>query len=479
MDECPRVAVIGLGALGLVALKNCGCYTDFPFPEDIPSQCTAKDVEDYLESYVDHFKLRPFIRLNTKVSHVRRDDEADKWVVEIRGSREIFDKVIIATGMNQTPSYPNIKDIELFGGEQVHSKTYKRPEAFAGKRVLVVGLGNSGADTAVSLIGQASKIYLSHRDGAIILPRAQNGKPIDHTVNVRFMTIQGIIESIFPRVAERLFNIFAKKLQDTTFTIRPEWKLSPAPSMRRTFPVVSDEIVPALERGDVESVTGVDQITGRDEVQLTDGRVLGVDAIVYCTGYKTDFGILDPEADPTRRENPAWLAAKGSRGKPLPRLYRNVFSEEYPESLAFMGCVAFPIGAFQMYDLAAMAIAQVWKGNSTLPPRREIERAIDEHQAWLVDLARTGNVMYHFVNGIEWTDWADRMAGSGVRENLGWGWKGLKFWYREPRFCGLLMGGIYSPHIFRYFDGKRKKWNGARKEIERLNAVDSDKPKTA
>lgn len=82
------------------------------------------------------------------------------------------------------------------------------------------------------------------------------------------------------------------------------------------------------------------------------------------------------------------------------------------------------------------------------------------------------------VNGLEWTAWADRTAGTGVNEYLGWGWKGWKFWFQEPRFCSLLMGGIYSPHIYRYFDGKRKKWGGARAEIERLHRVESAKSKT-
>ncbi|KAF0329481.1 dimethylaniline monooxygenase 2 [Colletotrichum asianum] len=267
-----------------------------------------------------------------------------------------------------------------------------------------------------------------------------------------------------------------KGLQDHNFRIRPEWNLSPAPSLKTTSPVVSDEIIPALERGDVESVAGIGKVTD-DKVELTDGRVLEVDAIVYCTGYKADFGILDPKDDPANTPNPEWVASKGARGKPLPRLYKNVLSEKHPESLAFMGCVAFATGAFQLYDLAAMAIVQIWKGTSPLPSAEDIARSVDRQHAWTTALAKERNVMPAVVNGIEWTAWADRAAGTSVDEYLGWGWKGLKFWFQEPRFCSLLMGGIYSPHIYRYFDGKRKKWNGARAEIERLNIKVLEKPK--
>ncbi|KAL3290681.1 flavin depend monooxygenase that catalyses the oxidation of rubrofusarin to 9-hydroxyrubrofusarin [Colletotrichum asianum] len=503
MDRGNRVAVIGMGSLGLVALKNCleegfeaigferssyvgglwkytpdenktsvlpttivniskerGCFTDFPFPKDVPSQCSAKQVEDYLESYADHFKLRSFIRLNTQVGRARHDETMERWIIEIDGSpTEIFYRVIIATGMNQTPNYPEIKGIQSFPGRQVHSRSFKRPEEFKGKRVLVVGFGNSGADTAVSLIGHAKKIYISHREGAYVIPRVNKGRPIDHTINVRFTKVQ----------AEReLFNRVVKGLQDNNFKIRPEWNLSPAPSLETTSPVVSDEIIPALERGDVESVAGIGQVTS-DEVELTDGRVLQVDAIVCCTGYKADFSILDPKDNPANVPNPEWDAAKGARGKPRPRLYKNVLSEKHPESLAFMGCVAFATGAFQVYDLAAMAIVQIWKGSSPLPSAEGIARSIDRHHARTIALAKERNVMPAVVNGLEWTASADRTAGTGVDEYLGWGWKGLKFWFQEPRFCSLLMGGIYSPHMYRYFDGKRKKWDGARAEIERLD----------
>ncbi|KAF4487472.1 Monooxygenase aurF [Colletotrichum fructicola Nara gc5] len=446
MDRGNRVAVIGMGSLGLVALKNCleegfeaigferssyvgglwkytldenktsvlpttivniskerGCFTDFQFPKDVPSQCSAKQVEDYLESYVLSY-------------------------VSIR-------KVIIATGMNQTPNYPEIKGIQYFPGRQVHSKSFKR-----------------------------------------FIPRVNKGRPIDHTINVRFTKVQAFLEFLFPKASESFFNRVVKGLQDNNFKIRPEWNLSPAPSLKTTSPVVSDEIIPALERGDVESVAGIGKVTG-DKVELTDGRVLQVDDIVYCTGYKADFSILDPKDDPANTPNPEWVASKGARGKPLPRLYKNVLSEKHPESLAFMGCVAFATGTFQLYDLAAMAIVQIWKGTSPLPSAEDIARSVDRQHAWTTALAKERNVMPAVVNGIELTAWADRAAGTGVDEYLGWGWKGLKFWFQEPRLCSLLMSGIYSPHIYRYFDGKRKKWNGARAEIERRNIKVLEKPK--
>ncbi|KAK0377910.1 hypothetical protein CLIM01_04714 [Colletotrichum limetticola] len=516
-----KVAVIGLGAFGIVALKNLaeegfevtgfernpyvgglwkftredktsvlpttvvniskerGCFTDFPFPDATTSQPSAEEVAQYLEDYVDHFKLRSMMRLNTFVTHVSHDDTLSKWIIEISDSpNEMFDRVIIATGMNQTPNYPNVKGIEQFKGETLHSKSYKSPEDFAGKKVLVFGLGNTGADTATSLVGHASEIYVSHREGALIvichkLPRTNKGRPIDHTLNIRLITFQRLLERFFPNLSERLFNGFVKKLQDSAFNIRPEWNLSPAPSIKTSTPVVSDEIIPALESGKVESVPGVSCVTGPNEVELMGGRTLKVDAIIYCTGYKPNFSLLDHEADPTADTTPKWTAFQGSRGKPLPRLYQNVLSLKYPDSLAFMGCVAFATGAFVLYDLASMAVVQIWKGNSDLPPQQEMERTVDRHHDWLCDLAKNSNVHPQLVNGHSWSAWADKMAGTGVDEYLGWGWKGWRYWLKDRSFCNLLMGGIYSPHIYRYFDGKRSRWVRAREEIEKVNYTTS------
>nr|XP_036575309.1 uncharacterized protein CTRU02_14739 [Colletotrichum truncatum]KAF6781862.1 hypothetical protein CTRU02_14739 [Colletotrichum truncatum] len=419
------------------------------------------------------------MRFNTNVTRVHHDDSTDKWILEIKGCPdEVFDKVIMATGTNQTPNYPSIAGIESFRGEQVHSKSYKRPEKFENKSVLVVGLGNSGADIAVSLIKHATKIYASHRKGCVIIPRKKNGKPVDHPLTIRFMSFHALFDRFFPKLSEAMLNFFIRKLQDSAFNIRPEWKLSPAPSIRTNFFVVSDEIVPALERGDIESVPGIRRIVGPYEVELTDGRVPHVDTIIYCTGYQPSFSLLDPKDDPNKDTTPEWAKTDGSRGKPLPRLYQNLLSLKYPQSLAFMGCVVFPSPAFQLYDVASMVVTQIWKGNSPLPPQEEMERAVDKHHAWMVELAKKDTVFAQLVNGHEWTAWANEMAGTGINEYLGWGWKGWKFWLQEPRFCNLLMTGVYSPHVFRYFEGKRKRWDGAKAAIERLNESQTGKLKT-
>ncbi|KAI4647400.1 uncharacterized protein J4E79_010258 [Alternaria viburni] len=471
MEDAPTVAVIGLGPAGLVALKNLreegfhaigfdrndhvgglwqysekeqtsvmqtttvnvskerSCYTDFPYPDDVPSHPAATQVQQYLTNYSKHFGLEPYMRLNTAIEQITFDDEREKWVVDVKGGgKEYFDKVVVAIGgMVGKASLPVIEGVERFAGPSVHSQAFKRPADYKGKRVM--------------------------------FPRRIKGVPIDHTHNLRLATFQSVVITYVPRLGEFLFDKFLKKLQDQSFNIRPEWRFEPASKV----PVVSDTLVPCLEDGSITSVAGIKRIVNATEVELQDGTKVDVDAIIWCTGYKSDFSMIEPRFNPECRPQ-AWLDAPGSNGKSLFRLYKNVFSLEKPDSLAFMAAVHITISGFKIF-------AQVWAGKSSLPSLPDMKLAVDKHHVWLAETAKR---VYNLSPGqCETGDWVaamDDLAGTGVNEYLGYGWKGWLFWLQNRKFCNLLMGGIWSPHIHRVFStGKRKCWDGAREAIERVN----------
>lgn len=304
------------------------------------------------------------------------------------------------------------------------------------------------------------------------MPRVVDGVPVDHSLTARKVALMGFLEIHLPRVSDFLINTMVKKLQDAAFDMRPEWRLSPAPPIKHAVPVVSDNLVAHLAAGDVTSVGGVSRVTGPRTLELDDGTTLEVDAVIWCTGYKTDYNLLDRAVDPTRHASPRWEAAPGSRGKPLPRLYRNVFSLDHPRSLAFMGGVAFATGAFPLYDLCSMALAQTWRGASPLPSRAEMEAEADAQHDRVCGVAEEGSAVPQWVRQGEWVAWADETAGARVGEHLGWGVEGWRFWWEERRLYGMLSDGVYTPFIWRLFDGrgKRRRWEGAREAIERVNA---------
>jgi dimethylaniline monooxygenase (N-oxide forming) len=147
------------------------CFTDFPFPEHIPSHPTAAQVQQYLVAYAEHFNLNPSIRLNTRIRQITLDEGRQKWVVQVEGEdTQYFDKVVIATGgMVSKAHMPAVEGINKFAGVSIHSQAFKRPSDYQGKRVMVVGFSNSAADTATQLAGIADKVYIAHRHGARVV----------------------------------------------------------------------------------------------------------------------------------------------------------------------------------------------------------------------------------------------------------------------------------------------------------------------
>jgi dimethylaniline monooxygenase (N-oxide forming) len=113
-------------AFGLTLVQ--GCFTDFPFSDDTPSHCTGPDVQRYLESFAEHFNLMPRLRLGSGVSHVKRDDGNDRWEVHVDDAAEplYFDKVVICTGINKVPNVPDLPGEDIFRGERLHSRAFKK-----------------------------------------------------------------------------------------------------------------------------------------------------------------------------------------------------------------------------------------------------------------------------------------------------------------------------------------------------------------
>jgi dimethylaniline monooxygenase (N-oxide forming) len=151
--------------------KERACFTDFPFPEDVPSHPAAAQVQQYLIDYTKHFNLEPYMRLGTSIKQITFDEERQEWVLDIEGgNKEYYDKVVVAIGgMVGKASTPTIEGIEKFAGSSVHSQAFKRPADYEDKRVMVVGFSNSAADTATQLVGVADKVYMAHRHGARIV----------------------------------------------------------------------------------------------------------------------------------------------------------------------------------------------------------------------------------------------------------------------------------------------------------------------
>ncbi|KAF6828366.1 dimethylaniline monooxygenase 2 [Colletotrichum plurivorum] len=441
--------------------------SDFPFPDDYPVHISAKEWSEYYKMYAKHFNLYDNIVLDATVELIERDHENERWNVHITGEAvpRPFDKVVLASGSESKPVLPTIENLGRFRGRFMHSQAYKGPGALKGKNVVVIGVGNTACDIAVELADHASKVYLSHRRGAKVVPRMNKGRPVDSILSWRTSRINFWLEYYFPRVfglvGDLVFRQTAKALGEQD----PAWGLEPSPSIGigLNVAVVSDDLFSRLREGRIQSIRGVSTIVGPDAVRLESGQVVeGVDVLIAATGYRPDFS-LAPELSHAEPKDPSL--------PPLPNLYQNVFAVDHPGSLACTSHCVINDNAASYRELQSMAIAQVWAGKSSLPSDVEMRRQVAAYQKWLWGRFRhfpatpLGSGRPH-----RWMRFVHDMAGTGVYEALGWGWKGWKFWWQDRAFYRLVAWGAYSPHIYRLFEtGKRRVWPGARQAILKVN----------
>ena len=159
-------------------------FKTLPMPDHYPDYPDHFQMADYFDEYVDHFGLRDKISFRTAVLSVEPRDGG--WEVTIEdddGQRETrqYRAVMVANGHHWDPRWPEpaFPGAEEFAGEQLHAHHYREPDTLRGKRVLVLGIGNSAIDIAVESSRIAEKTFLATRRGAYVMPKYINGKPID------------------------------------------------------------------------------------------------------------------------------------------------------------------------------------------------------------------------------------------------------------------------------------------------------------
>jgi putative flavoprotein involved in K+ transport len=265
----------------------------YPIPRSSGKWPSRDGVVDYLRAYAARSALD--VRASVDVDRIDREDE--RWVVRSAGGDVDADRVVVATGYSNVPFVPDWPG--AFEGEIVHSTAYRNPEPFRGRRVLVVGSGNSGAEIAADVSsGGAAEVLLSVRTPPAIVRRDTAGIPTQ---------LLGIASSHLPvSVADRV----ATTMRRIAFPDLAALGL-PAPQRpyseflrRRVIPVIDVGIVDAIRSGRVRVVADVERLDG-EAVVLVDGSRAAVDVLVAATGFRTGLeplvghlGVLDERGVP-------------------------------------------------------------------------------------------------------------------------------------------------------------------------------------
>ncbi|WP_327709523.1 NAD(P)/FAD-dependent oxidoreductase [Streptomyces sp. NBC_00464] len=276
------------------------------------------DVVRYLEKYVEHHGLE--VVTGVEVSRIDRAADGSGWRLTATGGRELTGRaVVVATGYNHTPRIPDWSGRDTFTGALLHASEYRNPAPYAGQDVLVVGVGNTGAEIAVDLVeGGASRVRLAVRTVPHIVRRSTAGWPAQATgILVRRLPV-----ALVDRAGGLMARVAVPDLAEQGLP-RPDTGLY-SRVKDGAIPVQDVGLIDAVKGGRVVPVSAVESFD-KDAVVLADGTRITPDAVIAATGYLRaleplvgHLGVLDARGRP--------VAHGGRTPKQAPGLYFTGFT---------------------------------------------------------------------------------------------------------------------------------------------------------
>ncbi|SFL14792.1 Predicted flavoprotein CzcO associated with the cation diffusion facilitator CzcD [Pseudovibrio ascidiaceicola] len=269
----------------LISSKKMTEFADFPMDDHIAEYPGHRELKTYFQEFAEKFDLKRRYRFGAEVTCiVPLGGDGEGWTVNWRDqdgdhSAE-FAGVLIANGTLSEPNMPEFTG--EFSGDLIHSCHYKSAQQFAGKRVLIVGAGNSGCDIAVDAIHHGVQCDISMRRGYYFVPKYVFGKPAD--------TMGGAVKLplwLKRRVDQTLLKWFVGDPQAYGFP-KPDYELY------ESHPVVNSLILYHAGHGDIGIRADIKELDG-NTVRFRDGEEAEYDLIVTATGYKLHYPFIDKE----------------------------------------------------------------------------------------------------------------------------------------------------------------------------------------
>ncbi len=320
-------------------------FRGFPMPDDYPDYPRHDQILRYVQSYAEHHGLTSGIRHGVRVE--RAEPGTEGWTVRLDSDDERhWSALIVATGTTWHPHWPSVRG--RFDGEQMHAFDFRAGDVFRGRKVLIVGGGNSGADIACEAARNAERAFISIRRGYHFIPKYIFGKPADVFAH------EG--PNLPWRVEELLFGLLVNKL--LVGDLRRYGLPRPDHPILRTHPIMNTQILHYLGHGDLEYRPDVAELCG-EKVAFVDGDEEEVDLIVWATGYERRFPFMDAQGGEEKLD-----------------LYLELFDRVRPD-LFFMGLFETDGAAYELFGLQAELVAKYLDARRrTLPS----VTSFDEHR---------------------------------------------------------------------------------------------------
>jgi hypothetical protein len=263
----------------IVSSRKTTEFPDYPMPSHYPDFPSAPQMLAYLNDYTKHYQLLEHIVFNTKVDHVSPTKDG-LWELRLSdGAVRLYDGVIVCNGHHwerRWPTYPG-----EFTGEMIHSKDYKRPDQLSGKRVLVIGGGNSSCDIVSEAARLGSSAHLSLRRGYWFLPKTLYGMPTAE-----------LLTTWMPVWLQRIY--ISSLLRIVVGDYRDYGLMKPDHKIFEHHPTINSELLHYLKHGKITPHPDVKGFDGR-VVEFADGVKEEFDLIICGTGFNVSMPFLAPD----------------------------------------------------------------------------------------------------------------------------------------------------------------------------------------
>lgn len=324
-------------------------FSDYPMPESYPAYPSHYEIAAYFADYIEHFGFAESVHLSTAVESAARAQDG-LWTITLAGGEtRHYDALLVANGHHWNPRWPEPAFSGSFNGIEMHSHDYVDQQDFAGKNVVVLGMGNSAMDIAVETSTVADNVYLAARTGVHIVPKYAFGKPFDHLEPP--ITLPWAMKQ----------KIFEGMVRATIGNIEDYGLPKPAQKIGEAHPTVSSDIVNKVGHGFVKMKPNIESLDG-DKIKFIDGTYVDADIVVYCTGYKVAFPFFDEDfiSDPDND---------------LP-LFQRVIRPGI-DNLFFIGLLQ-PLGAIMpLAEQQSKWICAYLRGECPLPSQTEMEKRMN------------------------------------------------------------------------------------------------------
>lgn len=348
-----------------ISSKTMSGHQGYPMPDEYPDYPSNKQILTYIREFASAYDLKSKVQFNSTIKQVSESDNG--WMIEVEKEGSIqqyhYRWLVCANGTNWFKNQPEINGQESFNGEILHSVDYHDSDKLKGKKVLVIGAGNSGIDIACDAAFSADQAYISMRRGYHFLPKHIFGEPVD---------VFGSKSNWLPmRIQQRTFGALLRLINGDLTRLGLQ---KPDHKVLSSHPIVNGQLLHYLQHGDIQAKVAIERVNG-NSVYFTDGSQVEVDLIIQATGYNWRIPYL----------NDSVFEWQNNR----PQTFLKIFNKKHP-NLFINGFVETNGGAYKLFDEMALLIAKTIEAQTIKPElAKRIQHFIEGPEADL-----SGSVSY-------------------------------------------------------------------------------------